>query len=566
MLKSIFISNVAVIKELNIDFNDGFTVITGETGAGKSIIIDCIAFLLGAKGNRELIRTGENTAEVSGVFSNLEDKRDVLESAGISTDEEGELYIRRTVSVDGKTTAKINGKSVSVTVLKQISDVLLTIHGQSDSGVLSGKGELLSMLDSYSEAESELSAYRREYEVLSELYDRLDKLNSALADREMMIDILKYQYKEIENAKLSNPEEEEKLFRLRAKLRSIEKVSKSVAVVKRALTDNEAGVTGSYMLEKAAAAIRTLGDVVEGADEMAEKLDTMRYEIIDISERVCEVLSDEDVDNPDKKLDIVEKRLTQLKKLKGKYGESISAIIEKKDEIAKRLHDLEHSNDAVTDIEKEIEEQREICSAKASFLSEKRKKSAKALTDNVGKILKELDMPKVRFLVSIKEKKGEDGISQFDSTGYDDVEFLVSPNVGEDMLPISHIASGGELSRIMLAIKNTLSEKTREGTSIYDEIDAGVSGGTSERIGLKLSEMSNTTQIICITHSAQIAALAKCHLKISKSEQDGRVESRVEELDREGRISELSRIIGGINITDKQIKAATEMLDNNKNK
>lgn len=565
MLKSISVSNVAVIRELNIDFDSGFTVITGETGAGKSIIIDSIAFLLGAKGNRELIRTGEGTAEVCGLFSGLEDKREYFDEIGVSLDD-GELYIRRTISADGKTSAKINGRSVSASVLKQASEILLTIHGQNDSGVLSGKSELLSLLDGYSENEAELKAYGISYSALCELKEKLEKLKSALNDREMMIDILEYQYKEIDSAKLSDPEEEEKLLRLRSKLRSLEKVTKSVSVVRRALTDNETGVTAAYMLEKAAAAVRSLSGVFENSDKTAERLDTLRYEIIDISEQVSDILADDEIVDPDRKLDLVEKRLTQIKKLRGKYGDTVSAIIKKKEEIAARLHELKNSDDAVTDIENQIKAQRDICFEKASALSEKRIKSAVRLTKSVGEILRELDMPKVRFSVSVKPRANARGETVFDSSGFDDVEFLVSPNVGEDMLPISKIASGGEMSRIMLAIKSALSAKNKEGCSVFDEIDAGVSGGTSERIGLKLLQMSASTQIICITHSAQIAALADVHLKIGKHEIDGRVESFVERLDRDGRISELSRIIGGINITDKQIKAAAEMLDNNKNK
>lgn len=563
MLRSVSITNVAVIKELNIEFDSGFTVLTGETGAGKSIIIDSLGFVLGAKGSRDMIRTGESLASVSVLFCDLEEKAESLRSLGVdSTD--GELYIQRTIGEDGRTTAKINGRSVSASVLKQVGGHLLTIHGQNDSGVLSEKSELLGLLDSYIGFETELSDYSECYKVLVSLEEEYSELKKALNDREMMIDILKYQYSEIESAKLSDPMEEEKLIRLRSKLRSLEKVSKNVSVVNRALDDNEKGVSVRYLLEKAEAAIRNLDGVFDGADQTADRLDAIKYELLDISERVSDIISGDDVRDPERQLDIVEKRLSVIKKLTKKYGETLEAVMLKKNEIGSRLSDLENSDEAVADLENKISEVRSKAERLASVLSERRCAASLELNDRISGVLRELDMPKVRFKISIHKRTDPKGMTLFDTHGFDNVEFLVSPNVGEDMLPISKIASGGELSRIMLAIKNTMLSKSGEGTSVFDEIDAGVSGATSERIGRKLVEMADTTQIICITHSAQIAALAKTHLRISKSEIGSRVESRVQVLDRQGRIEELSRIIGGINITDKQIKAAIEMLDKSK--
>lgn len=560
MLRSVSITNVAVIKELNIDFNRGFTVLTGETGAGKSIIIESLSFVLGAKGSREMIRTGESFASVTALFTELGSKREELSELGIIVSDD-EIMISRTISDDGRTSAKINGKSVSATVLKQASKHLLTIHGQNDSGILSEKSELLQLLDNYIGLDNELSAYKESYSELCSLEEEYENLKKALDDREMMLDILKYQYTEIENAKLSDPLEEEKLLKLRAKLRSLEKVSKSVSVVKRTLDDNEKGVSARYLLEKAESAIRSLDGILDDADGIAERLATIKYELLDISERVADLLNADDVNDPERQLDAVEKRLTVIRKVTKKYGENIEAVLEKKDDIKSKLKNLENSDEAVADLENRINEVRHTAEKAAKVLSDKRKDASVELNVKISDVLKELDMPKVRFRISIQKKTDGSGKTLFDGRGFDDVEFLVSPNVGEDMLPISKIASGGELSRIMLAIKNTMISKNGEGTSVFDEIDAGVSGATSERIGRKLSEMSKDTQILCITHSAQIAALANCHLKISKSEREGRVESRVDVLDRQGRIDELSRIIGGINITDKQIKAAVEMLD-----
>lgn len=564
MLKAVTIENVAVIKKLDIEFDKGFTVLTGETGAGKSIIIDSIAFLLGARSSKEMIRTGEHRADVSGLFSDISCKCEYFDSIGVVPDENGELLLSRYITDDGKSGAKINGKSVSLSVLKQAAKVLLSIHGQHDSFLLSDKNELISLLDNYVGFNEEKKLYEAKYKELCELNERLAILKKSLDDRAMMTDILSYQLKEIDTAKLQDPDEEEKLIKLRIKLRSLEKVSKNVSVVKKALFDNEKGITAVYMMEKAVSAIRNLSDVIDDADELADKLELYRCEVIDIYERVSDIINDEDVSDPDRKLDIVEKRLSQIKKLKVKYGETISEIINKRNEIKSKLSDLENSDDVLTDLENRIKETFKSAEIQAAVLTQKRSEAAKALSKRITEVLMDLDMPKVRFKISVVPRESSK-IEKFDFNGQDDIDYLVSPNVGEDMQSISKIASGGELSRIMLAIKSTMMQKSAEGTSVFDEIDAGVSGATSERIGLKLADMSHYTQIICITHSAQIAALADMHLKISKREIFDRVESAVEVLDAEGRVKELSRIIGGIDITEKQIKAALEMLEKSGN-
>lgn len=561
MLENIFISNCAVIKELSCDLSEGFTVMTGETGSGKSVIIDCICFALGGKADKELVRTGESMAEVSLLFGGLEGIRAELESAGASPDENGQIFIRRTLSAEGKTAAKINSRAVGVSVLKQVAKKLAAIHGQFDSGVLTEKAELTALLDSYIGDEYELECYRAAYKELRDAESRLEKLNTSLEDREMMLDILKHRYSEIDRAGLSDPEEEEKLERLRLKLRSIEKISKSVSVVKKTLADNEKGVTACYMVDRAATAVRGLADVFDDAEETALRLDDIRSELFDISERIADLLGDCDVDDPEKKLDLVETRLALIKKLKTRYGDTVADVIEKKNEIQNRISELENGDDVLEDARLAVTDAEKKTLSFAKVLSELRSKAASDLSPRITSVLTELDMPKVRFSISVKTRLDGKGKTCFSADGKDDVEFLVGTNVGDGLQPIGRIASGGELSRIMLAVKSTMQSGCRELVSVFDEIDAGVSGATSERIGIKLSEMSASGQVICITHSAQIASIADCHLKISKTERNGRVESMVSELDREGRIGELSRIIGGISITDKQIKAAVEMLE-----
>lgn len=560
MLRSVSISNVAVIKKLNVDFDKGFTVITGETGAGKSVLIDCISFALGSKADKDMIRNGETKAEVYALFAVGTSSFSTFDRFDVGPDENGELTLYRCITSDGKSSAKINGRSVPLSTLRSVSKSLMAIHGQQDSGALSEKDELLAMLDSYIGMDSEISDYSSSYSLLREARDRLDSLKDALKDKAMMLDILEYQLKEIDGAKLSDPDEEDKLIKLRNKLRSLEKVTKYVSIVEKALVDNEKGVTALYMIDRAASAVRQLADVFPDAAETADRLDSIKDELSCIADSVSDIIDDDDISDPEKKLDAVERRLSLIKKLRSKYGETITEILEKRNEVKTRLSDLKNSDSNIEDLENEIARLSLECKEKGKVLSDKRISNARVLTGKITSVLEELDMPKVRFEISVSEKC--DGAElDFGPKGYDDVDFLVSANVGEEMQPISKIASGGELSRIMLAVKSSMQEKSGEGTSVFDEIDAGVSGGTSERIGRKLKDMSSSSQIICITHSAQIASLADVHLKISKSEHDGRVESRISSLDRSGRIKELSRIIGGINITDKQIKAAEEMLD-----
>lgn len=544
MLKSISIKNVAVIKDLSVDLDGGFTVITGETGSGKSVFIDSLAFALGERATKDMIRTGEDKAEVFALFD--------CPSSSFA-DENGEILLYRAITSDGKTTAKINGRPVAVSSLRNASRELAAIHGQQDSGALSDPSEIIKMIDAYIGNEAELEDYAKSFDEYCETTQNLDALRASLKDKAMMLDILSYQLKEIEGAKISDPDEEEKLTNLRVKLRSLEKISKNVSVIKKALVDNEKGITAVYLLDRASSALRNLSEVMPDADAKADALDSVKYDLLQIAGEAEDIIDGDDLSDPERKLDAVESRLSALKRIRSKYGETLSDVISKKEEIKRRLHDLANSDEAVEDLERSSAEALAICEEKASRIGAGRRNAAKKLTSDICAVLYDLDMPKVQFEVSVEKRR------TLDRLGGDIVDFLVSANVGEEMQPISRIASGGELSRIMLAVKSSLI-KSGGVTSVYDEIDAGVSGATSERIGRKLREMSKKEQIICITHSAQIASLAQSHLKISKSEKDGRVESSVEVLDRDGRIKELSRIIGGVKITQKVIDTAEEML------
>ena len=566
MLWNLYIENIAVAKQLDITFRDGFTVITGQTGAGKSIIIDSLLLLCGAKNGKELIRSGENRAQVSAIFTAAEKFRDTLESIGCPPDENGEIQLSRTLSADGRGSAKINRKTVPLSLMKEVSELLLGIQTQNERNDFADKATYVTLLDSFADNEAELIEYKARYEQLCAVRDEISALKEAMSQREMMLDILHYQKKEIEAAKLTADDEEERLIRLRTKLKSLERVSKYAGVVNKALASSEKGATAAYLLERAEAALSQLSDVVEGAEEMVTKLAGFRYEILDIAERVHDAVNDDDLENPAEKLTQVESRLSLLEKLEKKYGATIPDIKAKKAEIVAKIADLEEGDVKLTELEQKLSEQSALCAESAEKICAKRRLAAEGLSREVISSLQFLDMPKVRFRIAVTPQRDAAGAYLFRPDGADDVDFLISVNVGEEMQSLGKVSSGGELSRITLAVKTALAGKNDAGTLIFDEIDTGVSGGTSERIGIMLNRLAQSVQIISVTHSPQIASIAGCHMLIQKKEADGRTESSVREITGEERVAEIARIIGGISVTEKQTAAAREMLSKNNNK
>lgn len=561
MLRILRIENIAVAREVELEFGRGFSVLTGETGAGKSILIDGLTLVLGGRISKDMIRPGEKNASVTAIFSGVENILPVLDDLGIHPDGEGEITVRRVFSEDGKSSTKINGKNASVSDLRELSSLLVNINGQNDTHTALDQSTHIELLDEYSVLDR--SAYSELYREYLDAVRELKEIKESLRDRSMMTDILKYQIKEIDAAKLSNPDEEEKLEKLRIKLKDIEKISKYTGIVVRALSQSEKGVTAAYMLEKAQAALEQLGGVMENAQELAEKLESMRYEIIDIAEQTSDLI-DSDMQNPEEKLDHVEKRLSLISRLEKKYGADISEILSFREEAAQKLDALESGDLAVREVETALAKAYEAALAEAKRLSGIRSENAKILSDQVGASLKYLDMPKARFEVKVSRDYSSDGKEILNPNGCDSVCFMFTANPGYPMKELSKVASGGELSRTVLAIKCALAGKQGVDTVIFDEIDTGVSGATSQKIGMKLRELSKHIQVICVTHSPQVASLADAHFFIHKSEKDGKAESFVRLLTDEERISEIARIIGGVTVTDKQIQAAREMLDTNK--
>ena len=550
MLKALSIQNIAVAKNLNIDFYKGFTVLTGKTGAGKSVIIDSIALLLGAKGQRDLIRQGEKSASVVAVFDGEPDT-DLF-------DENGELTIERVITQDGRSSAKINGKSVSLSFMKETAVKLLALHGQNDTVSLYDRGEHVILLDEYADTNKDVETYSEIYAKLISKRNEIADLEKSLDDRSMMTDILKYQIADIDKARITDVSEEEKLEKLRTKIKSIEAVTKNANLVWRALAPGEKGASCAYLLERAAASLRQLSEVMENAQELAQKLDEYRLEIIDIAEQAKDVIDADDIGDPEKQLDVIENRLAAFARLKKKYGGTLEDVIAFRDDAKRKLRDLDGGEDRIEELRFEYSQIVKKAQSAADIISEKRREAGKRLSEEVMSALKSLDMPKVRFFVDIRKCSGED---KFNSRGTDEVNFTVITNPGEEAQPLHKIASGGELSRIMLALKCAQTRKSEQSTVIFDEIDTGVSGGTAERIGIKLESLSENIQVICVTHSAQVSAHAHNHYLIEKNEVAGRMESSVRALDGEERVSELARIIGGINVTEVQYNAARELLN-----
>lgn len=562
MLRVLRIQNIAVAKDVELELGEGFSVLTGETGAGKSILLDGISLILGGRISKDMIRVGENSARVSAIFSDAAGVSDVLSDYGVSPDSEGEIEIIRTFTADGKGTSKINGKNVSVTALRDIGERLISITSQSENRMSGQKSTYLELLDTFSDTVDDLACYSRAYGAYAEAEKELEELEASLRDRVMMTDILTYQLKEINDAKLSDPEEEEKLEKQRTRLKDAEKITKHAALVVRALSHSEKGATASYLIEKAQAAIEGLSGVLDSADELASRLESIRYELIDIADQV-DAIVDPDMENPDAKLDRIESRLDKISKLEKKYGVDIPAILEFRDQLAKKLDHLESGDLAVKEQKKKLRDAYENARELARVISEKRRDGAKRLSEAVAQSLKYLDIPKALFEIRVSPRYSPDGSEELSPSGFDDVAFMFAANSGYPMQELSRVASGGELSRAMLALKCELSAKQSVGTVIFDEIDTGVSGATSERIGLKLRGLSRDVQVICVTHSPQVASLGDSHYLISKIDSGQGAQSSVRLLEHEDRVAEIARIIGGVQVTSKQMQAASEMLERN---
>ena len=553
LLRSLHIENIAVIRTLDLETEGGFTAMTGETGAGKSIVIDSINFLLCNRTGRELVRTGQSRACVSAVFDGIEGKIAAeLSELGIIP-ENGEICLERTLSGDGRSTCRIDGRAVTQAVLKRVGALFVSIHGQNENLRLTDPAAQREMLDAAAHSEELLSRYGEIYAELGKVRGEIKNISRDEKELNQLRDMLEYQIKDISALRLK-PGEEEKLLTEKKRLSSLEVIKKQTDTALRAIYGNEKGITASYLLSKAADALKKIADVYPEYRGYAERLESCRYEADDIAAEVYAHAARDDDGDPTARIDAIESRLEAISRLKRKYGATVEEVIAFRENAEARLAALESGDDRIAALRRRETELADELNESGAALGELRRAAAAGIETRVADSLAFLDMPKVRFHIFVEPA------DEPSPHGLDRVEFLIATNPGEPQRPLSKIASGGELSRIMLSLKSVLSGLDGVPTLIYDEVDTGISGKTSRKVGIKLKEAARGAQIFCVTHSAQIASLADTHLLISKTERDGRSESTVTRLDDAGRVEETARILGGINVTEAQRIAARELI------
>lgn len=552
MLQNLKIENVAIIEKADIFFERGLNIMTGETGAGKSIIIDSINAVLGERTSKELVRTGSAKASVTAEFKVENSAFDtMLEELGIEPEADGTLLIRRTISADGKNTCRINGIPVTVSMLKTVGRELINIHGQHDSQRLLNPESHCDFIDKMADTDALLAQYREAFYSLVDLRREISGLVTDDEEKNRKIELLTYQIDEIENANLS-PGEMEELKALRTLHRNSEKIIGSLNSAYALINgyDEAAGA-----LQQIKMCFNQLDDVSQyhsAIEDSANKLRELSYQLEDVQENLSSTIDELDYDPA--YAQAVEDRLDYLNRLSRKYGADEEMMLEFCEKCRKERQEIEFSDERLIQLKEEQKKLKQRVVALAEKLTEKRTVTAEDFAKKVEAELKFLDMPNVQFSVDIRP-------INLTENGADELEFLISPNLGETKKPLAKIASGGELSRVMLAIKNVLSDKDEIDTLIFDEIDAGVSGRAATKLGKKLSEVSKGRQVICVTHLAQIAAQADHHFEISKASHDGKTYTSVVPLDFEGRKHELARIIGSGEITQTQLNMAEELLN-----
>lgn len=547
MISRLHIENIAVIENADIDFRNGFIALTGETGAGKSILIDSINILLGNRASRDLVRTGCSKAFVSAEFDNVAGLEKLFSEYGVPDEGNGSIFLSRELSFEGKSVARINSRPVPASVLKEFGKRLITIHGQQDNGTLLDTSTHLSFLDAYAKNGNKLNEYRTSYRKFRSIKKEIDKLTLDDDEKARRVDTLSYQINEIEAAEPVEGEDEDLADRKKV-LSGAEKIIESLSAARTILSDGEYNV--SEMFSQAVTNLESISEFSDELEDFASRSESILTEIDSLAEDV-KTLADRFDFNP-RELDEIEDRLGVINSLKRKYGRTIGEINSFLADAKAQLAQIEYSDEAILKLDAELAKAHDELVENAQILTDSRRKAAEEVKREVTKELSELEMPKVRVEVRIDKKK-------YSFDGADDVEFLISTNVGENVKPLSSVASGGELSRIMLALRKILSSPEKNETLIFDEIDTGVSGKASVRIAQKMKQMSKTAQVITVTHLAQIAAYADEHLKIEKKDNGQRTFTTVTELDEEGRIEELARLLGG-DIASSAVETAKDML------
>lgn len=550
MLKTLDIENIAVIEKASVDFSGGLNVLTGETGAGKSIVVDSINAIMGERTSRELVRYGADNAYVSAYFDDICDSAlNKLKEFDIELEEDNSLLITRKISANGKSLCKVNGKTVTVSMLKEICSYLVNVHGQHDSQALLNPDLQYNYIDMLLEDKSVLSDYKETFKKLISVRRKLKSFAKDEDNKESQLELLNFQIEELEKADIKVGEREE-LTKKRALIQKSEDIIKSLNLAISVINGDDENIG----IEQACADVsRTLfkfdetKDVYDVFNDINDKLELAK----DKAEAL--LLS---IDFSPEQIEMIDEKLDLYYKFSNKYGQTEQEMLDYLEKAKEKRNSILFADEELNRLNEEYENLLNITVKLADKLSVERKKTAKIFEENVKQELAFLDMPKMQFYVDFNK-------GNLSSTGYDKIEFLISANPGEPPKSLSKVASGGELSRIMLAIKNIISYNDTIGTLIFDEIDTGVSGRASQKIGLKLKSVSKNTQVICVTHSAQIASNADEHFLIQKKFNDNKTFTCVTPLDFEGRKQELARIMGGLEITDTLLQSAEELLNQN---
>ena len=548
MLELLHIENIAIIEAADIAFEPGFNALTGETGAGKSIVIDSLSAVLGQRTSRELIRTGADKAFVGATFSGVD--AELTAALGIEPEADGTLLLQREIHGDGKNVCRVNGRPVTVGQLKALGARLLNIHGQHDGQQLLDEEQHIVYLDSFGKVENLMETYAVKYKRFTDIRRQIGALQMDEAEKARRVDTLQYQIEELKRAKLKAGEEEELTAR-RGILRNAEKFLDAVAGADYALNGDDSGGGALSALRQAQDALGAVRHLDDGFGALYERLGEAYSEVYDIAATVEDKRGELDVSPGE--LDRVESRMDQLYRLKKKYGATVEDMLEYLHRCTEELAQIEDAGDTLLRLEQELGKAEKAARQAAQALSDARKAAAERLTAQILTELQQLDMGRIRFAVDFTEKP-------LDSDGMDTVRFLMSANVGEELRPIHKIASGGELARIMLAMKNVLSEQDHVGTMVFDEVDTGVSGRAAQKVAEKMARISRHKQVLCVTHLPQLAAMADTHFSVEKGERNGRTYTEVRRLDREQRRQELARLTGGSHVSQTMLDGAEELL------
>lgn len=549
MLLTLYIENIAVIEKTSIDFNSGLNVLTGETGAGKSIIIDAINAIMGQRISKDIIRTGEKTAFVSAVFDDINDtvKRKLTE-LGFSG-EDDELVLQRTLSATGKSNCKINGKPATASMLRELSRDLINIHGQHESYELFSPETHINYIDNYEKSESLLNTYKEKYKEYKILKKKLNEANTDESERLREIDLLSFQSEELAKADVQIGEEEA-LEEERNSLMNFERIFSLLNKAKMML-DGDDSNGGAEAVDIASSAMQSAAELDSRYEELSDTLTDIYYNLKDCSESISDLI--DNLESDPKRLEEIEERLDLLNRLSRKYNCPCDELPEYAEKIQSRLDELLGYDKNRDRLIADCKNAEVAALTAAKQLSDRRKDAARIFAKKVKSEISFLNMPNVELVPEFEK-------IELSPDGIDRVEFLISANPGETPKPVAKIASGGELSRMMLAIKTVLADTDTVDTLIFDEVDTGISGSAAEKVGLKLKEVSENRQVLCVTHQAQIAALADSHYLIQKQVEQGRTFTSVVLLNRDGRKNELARIIGGVNITEAALLHAESML------